>query len=589
VLTSLTRWFKAPEKSPWTRVRTLVRPHARRVTVLSLSSFAGGAVEAAFLVVVTRTALAIADGRDTAGLLAGRSLSIGGAIAVAAALLVTRLTLALLSVAASTSLYTDVSSLLRKHLAEAYLNASWATQEAEPAGRLQQLLTSFTGSAVGVVSSFTTTVSATLSLAALIVVAVAVDPASTLVVIGALLLLGSVLAPIRRRIRTRAHAAVATQLKFATAVSELGALGLEMQTYGVRDQFRERVGGLIGLDARAQRRSAVMSGALGPVYTSLAYGALLAGLGIAALVGVGELSALGAVMLVMLRSLSYGQQLQVSSGHLVGSLPFLEQLDETLARFQATRAAGGQAVINRVGTIEAIDVTFAYQPDRPVLRDVSFRISRGEVVGVIGPSGAGKSTLVQLLLGLRDPTQGTINVGGTDLREVDRGCWAKHVAFVAQDAMMLTGSVAENIRFFREDIDDFEMRRAARQANIEVDVDAMSDGFETHLGERGAQLSGGQRQRLSIARALVGQPQFLILDEPTSALDVHSESLIRAAITELKGDVTVIIIAHRLSTLDMCDRIMVLEGGRLMAFEEPEVLRGRSEFYRTALELSGIA
>lgn len=579
---------KSLPSNDWVRVRALVRPHRQRVALLAVISLIGGVLEAAFLVGVTRTALAIADGRSSTGLFAGRTLPLGGAVAIAVGLLVARLVLALIGVAVSTTLSLQVSSSLRRRLAGTYLHAAWSVQQAEPTGRFQQLVMSFAGTAVGVVGSFAGTITAALNLVALILVAVVVDPAATLVVIAALGTLGSVLAPLRRRIRLRSRTAAMVQMEFATSVAELGALGLEMQTYGVRDRFVTRTGRLIDRDGLAQRQSDILRASLAPIYTSLAYGALLAGLGVAALVGAAELSSLGAVMLVMLRSLSYGQQLQVASGNLMASMPYLEQLDTTIERYEAQQATSGEIQADRVGAIQLCNVSFAYQADRPILHNVTFRVEAGEVVGVIGPSGAGKSTLVQLLLGLRDPTEGTVTVNGIDLRTVSRESWAHRVAFVAQDALLYTGTVADNIRFFRDGIDDDELLRAAKRANIATDVEAMAERFETHLGERGANLSGGQRQRLSIARALAGRPELLILDEPTSALDVHSETLIRETVSELKGDATVIIIAHRMSTLDVCDRIMVIEAGHLMAFDSPEHLRERSEFYRQALMLSGM-
>ena len=146
----------------------------------------------------------------------------------------------------------------------------------------------------------------------------------------------------------------------------------------------------------------------------------------------------------------------------------------------------------------------------------------------------------------------------------------------------------KNIRFFREGITDDDLRRAAKQANILADIEALPSGFDTHLGERGRQLSGGQRQRVSIARALAGKPELLILDEPTSALDVRSEGLIRDTLTELHGRTTVVIIAHRMSTLDICNRIAVIEGGRVTAFDTPAALLGSSDFYRNALSMSGM-
>jgi len=239
--------------------------------------------------------------------------------------------------------------------------------------------------------------------------------------------------------------------------------------------------------------------------------------------------------------------------------------------------------------LEAVGIGFAYTADREALADVTFRLEPGEAIGVIGPSGAGKSTLAQLLLGLRPPTSGMITVGGTPLQDVDRRWWSTRVAFVAQDAQLFTGSVAENIRFFRDGITEAELRTAAAQANVLRDIEALPHGFDTHLGERGSQLSGGQRQRLSIARALVGLPDLLILDEPTSALDAQSESLIRSTLAGLHGRLSVVIIAHRMSTLDVCDRIMVIEHGRMTALDTPTALRSDSEFYNNALSLAGIA
>jgi len=163
------------------------------------------------------------------------------------------------------------------------------------------------------------------------------------------------------------------------------------------------------------------------------------------------------------------------------------------------------------------------------------------------------------------------------------------VAFVAQDANLVTGTVEENIRFFREGISDEALRESTARANILSDLEALPEGFQTHLGERGSRLSGGQRQRLSLARALAGNPELLVLDEPTSALDGRSEALIRDTLGTLRGRVTVVIIAHRMSTLDICDRIMVIEGGCLTALGTPAELARDSEFYRKAMATAGIA
>ena len=157
-----------------------------------------------------------------------------------------------------------------------------------------------------------------------------------------------------------------------------------------------------------------------------------------------------------------------------------------------------------------------------------------------------------------------------------------------QDAWLFAGSVAENIAFFRTDVTREALERAARQANLHDEIMAMPRGYDTPVGERGGQLSGGQRQRLCIARALVEEPDVLLLDEPTSALDVHSENMIRQTLASLTPRATVFVVAHRLSTLEICDRIMVIGEGRLEGFDTRERLAATNPFYRKALELSGM-
>jgi ABC-type multidrug transport system fused ATPase/permease subunit len=293
-------------------------------------------------------------------------------------------------------------------------------------------------------------------------------------------------------------------------------------------------------------------------------------------------------MLVMLRTLSYGQTLQQGSASLAQIFPFLNKIDETIENFQLNEATSGEEIISHVGLIEFKDVNFLYVKNRPVLRDISFQLLPGYSYGIVGPSGSGKSTLVQLLLGIREPNSGTISANNTNLNEIDRTSWTSKVAFVPQDATLITGTVAENIAFYRPGITDERMIEAARAAHVLEDILRLPQGFNTNLGERAQQLSGGQRQRLSIARALVGNPELLILDEPTSALDMKSESIIRDTIAALNGKVTVVVIAHRLTTLDACSKIMVIQDGELKAFATSSELAIDNEFYKEAVRLAGV-
>jgi ATP-binding cassette subfamily B protein len=556
-------------------LRDLVAEYKGQMALLATVSFIGALLEALFLVLLTGVAMAMVSGESSVGPYLGRSLSINVALLVAAAVLLMRLALNLSGVRISAGLTADVTKDQQRLLSHAYLTTSWATQAGEPAGRLQELLTSFVARVSNAVSTLTNAITAALSLTAFVVTGLVVDAASTAAVLVALALVGAVLRPLRQRIRRRAGASAQANLEFANAVSELGSLGLEMQTFGVQSRFAARIDDLTDETTATQRRVQIANGALPLIYMSLAYAAVLVGVGVLALVGFDDLAVIGAVILLMLRSLSYGQQLAAAWGSLATTAPFLDQVRETVARYRMYPADAGQAIPAAVTPLEAKGVEFSYGADRAALSGVTVSISQGEVLSVIGPSGAGKSTLAQLLLGLRAPTAGTMSVDGSDLRDVDRSWWSRRVAFVAQDALLITGTVADNIRFFRDDIDDAALRRAALQANVLSDIETLPGGFDTHLGERGSQLSGGQRQRLSIARALGGQPEFLVLDEPTSALDGQSEALIRATLADLRGRITVVIIAHRMSTLDICDRIVVIEHGRMTSCDTPDALRAR--------------
>jgi ABC-type multidrug transport system fused ATPase/permease subunit len=573
----------------WAHVRAILRPHRGRVALMAAASFSAGVTEAALLVVITRVGLAVADGKDNFGVLAGRSMSVSLALAAAGVLVVARLLLALLAMRATVSLSTRVGVAARRDVADAYLHTSWATQQGESPGRLQELILGFAWSKVTVTSAFGNMLNAGLSLTALIIGSVLINPTATLVVLIAVLALGAVLAPIRRAIRARSREVATAQMEFAGSVSELGALGMEMQAFGVRNAFSKRIDHLITHHAGRTARASIAQGMLTPLYTALAFAAIVGGLWLASVFETGELGGVAAVMLVMLRSLSYGQALQSASGSFASAAASLEVVDDTVRHYREHPAELGTQQIDRVGAIVADHVSFGYLDDRPVLHDLSFRIEPGEVIGVVGPSGAGKSTLVQLLLGLRNPDSGEISVGeGCDLRDVDRSSWSTLCAFVAQDANLISGSAADNIVFFRDHITPDRIEAAARDANVLAEITAMPDGFDTDIGERGKALSGGQRQRISIARALAGEPELLILDEPTSALDVRSEQLIRQTITALKGRVTVVIIAHRLSTLDMCDKIMVIEDGSLRAMAPAADLSRDNEFFRHSLEMSGM-
>lgn len=572
-----------------TVLRRLVRPHRGLMIVLGVASFVGAMLEAGFLVLLTSTVLALAAGRSAVGPLLGLTVPIAAALGVAIGAIALRLVLNLVTVQISATLGARVRTEQRQRLAHSYLDASWALQQSEASGHLQELLSSFVGRVNAAMTALAQGVTAALSLIAFLAAGVVVDAVSTVAVLAALLLLGLALAPIRRRIRAQSQALASIDLEFARTVSELGSLGQEMQTFGVQARFASRVDEVIELATSKMRRVQVLNGLLSPIYTFLAYVAVIGAVAALWIIGVDNLAAVGSVMLLMLRSLSYGQQLIAVSGAINAALPSLERLDKTVMHYRSHRAASGSARPERVTPLVFSDVSFSYSEDRPALTRIDLSVRTGEMLGVIGPSGAGKSTFAQLILGLRAPTDGEVLAGGAGLDDIDRSWWTQRVAFVPQDPLLFTGTVTDNICFFRSHLSEADLRKACMQANVLADIERLPDGFSTHLGERGSQLSGGQRQRLSIARALVGQPEVLVLDEPTSALDGQSEALIRNTLADLHGETTIVIIAHRMSTLDLCDRIMVIQDGMVTGLDTPEQLREQSAFYRNALAVAGIA
>lgn len=206
-------------------------------------------------------------------------------------------------------------------------------------------------------------------------------------------------------------------------------------------------------------------------------------------------------------------------------------------------------------------MAFGYDPDKPVLRDISFTIAPGQMVGIVGPTGSGKSTVVSLIPRFRDPNAGLITIDGVDVMDYKLHGLRCQIGFVLQDTVLLRGTVRDNIAFGRPDATDEDIIAAAERANAHEFITRMPQGYDSIIGDRGRTLSGGQRQRIGIARALIRDNPILILDEPTAALDVESEEVVIEALERLMKGRTVITIAHRLSTLRGADKIIVVNDG----------------------------
>jgi ATP-binding cassette subfamily B protein/subfamily B ATP-binding cassette protein MsbA len=238
----------------------------------------------------------------------------------------------------------------------------------------------------------------------------------------------------------------------------------------------------------------------------------------------------------------------------------------------------------RVHTIDFEDVSFEYREKIPVIHDFSLRVPGGSIVALVGPSGAGKTTLTDLVARFQDPTSGRILLNETDIRRLKLRGYRNLLAIVQQETFLFDGTVRENIAYGRRGVSEQQIEDASRRANAHEFVEKLPEGYDTIIGERGFKLSGGQRQRLSIARAILADPQILILDEATSNLDTESEQLIQASLSELFKGRTTFVIAHRLSTVTHADIIVAMDGGRIVEVGTHAELMERRGFYFDMVE-----
>ena len=271
----------------------------------------------------------------------------------------------------------------------------------------------------------------------------------------------------------------------------------------------------------------------------------------------------------------------------------MERIDELMRSEAAIRPPAAPTVLPEpsAGEVSMSAVHFSYpgRPDLPALKGFSLTVRPGETVALVGPSGAGKSTVFRLLLRFYDPQSGMVSVDGVDVREADPVAVRGRFAWVSQEAPLFSGSASENIRFGRETASDDEVRAAAEEAQALGFVEALPEGFDTPLGERGKSLSGGQRQRMAIARALVRDAPILLLDEATSALDAENERLVQAALDQAMEGRTTIVIAHRLATVLRADRIVVMEDGQVVQEGTHRALMAQGGLYAKLAELQFMA
>jgi ATP-binding cassette subfamily B protein len=410
-----------------------------------------------------------------------------------------------------------------------------------------------------------------LTLIGALVLLMIVSPSLTGLVLG---IFPFVLAPLflfGRRVR---KLTMSTQDQFAAAVGHAGETldALEtVQAFGREDAGAVRFGHAVDSSFQTSLRRMTARAIMTAMVIALVFGGVVVIFWLGVHAGLrGDMSWGALFQFAFLSVMAAGSvgALGETWGDVQKAAGAMERISELLAAKPSIAAppAPKALPVPARGEIAFEDVSFAYpgRPDALALSGFSLNVAPGERVALVGPSGSGKSTVFRLLLRFYDPTSGTVRLDGVDLRDADPAQVRARMALVSQDSPLFSGSAAENIRFGRPDAGPEDVRAVARAAQAETFLDALPQGFETPLGDRGRSLSGGQRQRLAIARALIRETPILLLDEATSALDAENEQLVQRALEQAMVGHTTLVIAHRLATVLKADRIVVMDAGRVV-------------------------
>ena len=389
-----------------------------------------------------------------------------------------------------------------------------------------------------------------------------------------------------RAVRRRARAAQDRLADAAAYAAEAVGAARTMQAFGMEASTAERFAAAADEAFEAARAStkarAILTGTAIFLVSASVVGVLWYG---AQDVLAGEMTAgrLSQFVLYAVFAASSLGQLSEVYGELAQAAGSAERLAEILAAEPAIAAPREPRRLPEppVGTVAFADVRFSYptRTERAALHGLTFQVRAGERVALVGPSGAGKSTVFQLLLRFYDPQSGLVLVDGFPVTDVDPVALRRRMALVSQDPAIFGTSILDNIRYGRPDASETEVRRAAELASADAFIRALPQGYQTQIGERGVTLSGGQRQRVAIARAILKDAPILLLDEATSALDAESERAVQDALDRLMQGRTTLVIAHRLATVRSADRILVLDGGRIVEEGTHDALMARGGLY----------
>lgn len=459
----------------------------------------------------------------------------------------------------------DVVHRIRSVLYSAILKANPGHVDAEPSGRIANALLSETWRVSKALQSLYSLITDVCAIAVFLAVLLFLSWQSTLFILPFVAAIGGVLYFFTRAARRYGAGAVAASTDYTSRAWE-GLAGLRtVRVFGAGGHEEERLN-RASLNIRRHvfdaERLAIMIPAL---FETLVIAAI--GVWVVTLAGTGATIAGLAVFFVIL----YRMQPRIRS--LISARAALLELGNSILEIEAvqkecesSRLPDGPLPFQNLTTgirFENVSATYRGQ-DTPTVGNLDFDIPRNRTTAIVGPSGAGKSTIVNLICRMLDPDEGRILVDGNDLRDYRLEDWYRRLGIVSQDIFLFDAPIAENIAYGSEGAHRDEIVAAARRAGAHDFIEAQPNGYDTPIGDRGVRLSGGQRQRLAFARALLRQPDVLIMDEATNSLDSHSEEIIQNALEEMRQQVTIVMVAHRLATVRNADQIIVMSGGRVM-------------------------
>jgi ATP-binding cassette subfamily B protein len=542
----------------------------RPVAFVVLLSASSGLVEAAALIAFVRAAIEITTDSLGDPSIAGVTINLspGSLLLIAIVLACVAALLHVLLARASVRLGEQVAVNSRARLIRAFLDAQWAYVAQYREGQLQEAMSGLTANASRATTHLAVGISSIVIIIALGIAALVASPLVSAVLMAVPVIGFALARPHLRRLRRRANSNVNAQLGLSEATSGAANLVLEYRTTGTQDTEADRLTAIAASHSHDVAQARTTGFTMTFLFKDSALIALIGVVGGLYLVTDIRAASITAAVLLVIRMLGYLQQAFRLVQEGAEDFATIGALRTAIDELESNREPDGHVAIDEVRTISFTNVHYAYATSGTAIDGLDLVIEPNTTIGVIGPSGAGKSTFAELLLGLRTPDTGSVQVNGVDLVDLMRSDWTRLSALVPQHQQLAPTSVRDNIAFLRDWIDDKAVVDAARRAHVHDQIEQLPGGYDHVLGSRTQGLSGGQRQRIAIARALAGKPQLLVLDEPTSALDAATEQLFRQTLDELRGHITIVVIAHRPATLEACDRVVRLLDGRIEGIDD---------------------